>query len=118
MKTPVFCYLLFVGVISISQAEELQSPATPKIDPPAVQSSPSRVRNFANDIFSNRTEICEYLRVYRVRRPYSDSDIVVPSGYSECVPSKGSGLKSAVETRTVPRMGKTRVGKTEADVGK
>jgi hypothetical protein len=116
MKTPVFCRLLFVGVISISQAEELQPPAkaTPKIDQPAVQSSPSRVHNFANDMFTNRTEtVCEYLRVYRVRRPYSDSDIVVPSGYTECVPSKGSGLKSAVETRTVPR-----VGKTVADVGK
>lgn len=115
MKTPVFCYLLFVGVIAISQAEELQPPAkaTPKIDPPAVQGSPSRVHNFANDMFESRTEICEYLRVYRVRRPYSDSDIVVPSGYTECVPSKGSGLKSAVETRTVPR-----VRKTEAEVGK
>src|ERR1700731_3451703 len=64
-------------------------------------------------MFTNRTEtVCEYLRVYRVRRPYSDSGIVVPSGYTECVPSKGSGLKSAVETCTVPR------GKTEADVGK
>jgi len=116
MKTPVFCHLLFVGAMSISQAEELQPPAkaTPGIDPPAVQRSPSGIHNFVNDMFTNGTDtVCEYLRVYRVRRPYSDSDIVVPSGYTECVPSKGSGLKSAVETRTVPR-----VGKTEADVGK
>ena len=115
MKTPVFCHLLFVGVIAISQAEELQPRAKtiPKDHQPAVQSSPTRVHDFANDLFASRTEICEYLRVYRVRRPYSDSDIVVPSGYTECVPSKGSGLKSAVETRPVPR-----VRKTEADVGK
>jgi hypothetical protein len=105
MKTPVFCSFLFVGVMTISQAQELQPQAkpTPKSDQPAVQSPPSRVHNFADDVFTSRTEtVCEYLRVYRVRRPYVDSDMVISSGYTECVPSKGSGLKSAVQTRTEP----------------
>jgi hypothetical protein len=98
-------------MVSISQAQELQPQAkttpTPKIDQQAVKSSPLIVRNFGNDVFTTETDkVCEYLRVYRVRRPYSDSDIVVPSGYAECVSIKGVGLKSAVETRTEPSVGK------------
>jgi hypothetical protein len=109
MKTPVFCQLLFVSMVSISQAQDLQpqTKPTPKNDQSAVKSSPLIVRKFANDVFTSETDkVCEYLRVYRVRRPYSDSDIVVPSGYTECVSIKGSGLRSAVETRTEPSVGK------------
>ena len=49
---------------------------------------------------------CEYLRVYRVRRPYVNSDVTVRSGYTVCVPSWKTQVRSAVQTQSGPSIGK------------
>ncbi len=42
---------------------------------------------------------CAYLRTYRVRRDYQNSDVVRPSGYATCIPAKRWELRTAVETQ-------------------
>jgi hypothetical protein len=74
-----------------------------------VAQSPTSVpATFSRDFYiANETDkVCEYLRVYRVRRPYRDSDVTVPSGYTVCVPSWKTSVRSAVETRSEPSIGK------------
>jgi hypothetical protein len=41
-------------------------------------------------------EYCAHIRAYIVRREHQGSDVVVPSGYVTCVPSKRFEFKSAV----------------------
>ncbi len=43
---------------------------------------------------------CAYMRTYRVKRTYRDSDVVSPAGYTTCVPSKRFELHSAVQVQT------------------
>ncbi len=45
---------------------------------------------------------CAYMRTYRVKRQYRDSDVVSPAGYTTCVPSKRFELRSAVEVQKDP----------------
>ena len=111
MKTPVCCGILFFAVGSMAtmaRAQDLnpQPTATPqKIAP---QSSASVPLSFSRDFYTaNETDKgCEYLRVYRVRRPYVNSDVTVPSGYTVCVPSWKTQVRSAVQTQSGPSIGK------------
>ena len=43
---------------------------------------------------------CAYIRTYRVKREYRNSDVVSPAGYTTCVPSKRFEMKSAVQVQT------------------
>lgn len=111
MKTPVCCSILFFAVATIAtmaQAQDLNPQPTADSQKIAVQSSASVPTSFSRNFYiANDTDkLCEYLRVYRVRRPYVNSDVTVPSGYTVCVPSWKTSVRSAVETRSVPSIGK------------
>ncbi|MGA9353139.1 MAG: hypothetical protein WBV46_05570 [Terriglobales bacterium] len=43
---------------------------------------------------------CAYMRTYRVKRQERGSDVVVPAGYTTCVPTRHFEMKSAVQTQT------------------
>jgi len=45
---------------------------------------------------------CAYMRTYRVKREYRNSDEVRPAGYTTCVPSKRFEVRSAVEVHAEP----------------
>lgn len=114
MKTPVCCSILFFAVATIAtmaRAQDLSPKPSASPGKITAQSSASVPINFSRDFYdANETDkVCEYLRVYRVRRPSSDSDVTVPSGYTVCVPSWKTSLRSAVETRSGPVIDK--VGK-------
>jgi hypothetical protein len=115
MKTPVLCYLLFVASLAITQAQQSQPQMerSPRNDQASVQESITSVQNpsLSDDrsyllLESGRASgetgegFCAFLRTYRVKRPYSGSDVVTPAGYSTCLPSRRFELKSAVDTQT------------------
>jgi hypothetical protein len=111
MKTPVCTSILFFSVgamATMTQAQDLNPHRTAAPQKIVHQSSASVPTSFSRDFYiANETDkICEYLRVYRVRRPYRDSDVTVPSGYTVCVPSWKTSVRSAVETRSGPSIGK------------
>lgn len=54
---------------------------------------PEQVRPDAVESF------CAYMRTYRVKRQYRDSDVVRPAGYTTCVPGKRFELRSAVQVQ-------------------
>jgi hypothetical protein len=111
MKTPVCCSILFFSVgamATMARAQDLNLQPTATPQKVAAQSSASVPLSFSRDLYiANETDKgCDYLRVYRVRRPYVNSDVTVRSGYTVCVPSWKTQVKSAVETRSGPSIGK------------
>jgi hypothetical protein len=111
MKTPVCCSILFFSLgamATMAQAQDFNPQLTAVPQNIAPQSSASVPLSFSRDFYTaNETDkVCEYLRVYRVRRPYVNSDVTVRSGYTVCVPSWKTNLRSAVETRSAPSIGK------------
>jgi hypothetical protein len=114
MKTPTCCGILFFSVgamATMTRAQNLNAQTKPAPQKITAQSSVSVPTSFSPDfdIANEMDKGCEYLRVYRVRRPYVNSDVTVPSGYTVCVPSWKTNLRSAVETRSGPVIDK--VGK-------
>jgi hypothetical protein len=108
MKTPVCCSILFFAVATIAtmaQAQDLSPQPTAAPQKTVAQNSASVPTSFSPDFYiANETDqVCQYLRVYRVRRPYSNSDVTVPSGYTVCVPSWKMQVRSADAIRTVHR---------------
>ena len=108
MKTPVRCGILFFCLATMAQAQDV-SPQ-PKAAPQKIvaQNSASVPLSSSLDFYiaDGTDKVCQYLRVYRVRRPYGNSDVTVPSGYTVCVPSWKMQVRSAVETRSAPAIGK------------
>jgi len=52
--------------------------------------------NISSDPESN---MCLYLRVYRMKRPSKKSDVTIPSGYTTCVPAGRFEKKSSAEPK-------------------
>jgi hypothetical protein len=105
MKTPVCCVIFFFCVATMTQAQDSQPKASAQQF--TAQNSTSSLVNSSPNLATNETERgCYYLRVYKVRRPYRDSDVTVPSGYTVCTASANRELKNAVETRIGPDVGK------------
>ncbi len=99
MKTLTLSLLLFC-LIATAQA---QTPsAQPKNDQPASQQWRSTDPYFR--LQPDRTQtaetFCAYMRTYRVKRQYRDTDVVAPAGYTTCVPSNRFELHSAVQVET------------------
>jgi len=101
MKIKILCCLLFLCLSPISLAQESPKPEN---DQAAVENSGGGEFIFkatpdrASPEFSEK--YCAYMRTYRVRREYADSDVVSPAGYTTCVPSKRFELKNAVVSQT------------------
>jgi hypothetical protein len=108
MKAPSLCSLLFLCSIAAAQAQ--QSPPAASPNPKngqtqaQVQKSPAGDDSFLLKIQPDRgtpvfvESFCAYIRTYRVRREYANSDIVTPAGYTACTPSQRFELRSAVAT--------------------
>jgi hypothetical protein len=105
MKILSLCCLLFVCLVSVSEAQESSKPRT---DHATVQDSWSGdtyyfFRSRPDNPYGASTEnYCAYIRAYRVRRETPNSDAVAPAGYTTCVPSRRFEIKSAVEVQTEP----------------
>jgi hypothetical protein len=124
MKILGLCFLLFVCLSSFSQAQN--SPNQDSANPPknnqaTGQNSPfidhlslsrdsqstSHLRLHAVDRYDvssyNLSEpFCAYMRTYRVKREYRNSDAVSPAGDTTCVPSARFEVRSAVEVQGEP----------------
>lgn len=101
MKISLLGCLLLICLMPLSQA---QDSAKPKSDQVVTQNSPANEDYF----FKIRPErapeadetYCAYIRAYRVKRKFWNSDEVIPAGYTTCIPSKQFEFRSAVETQT------------------
>ncbi len=121
MKILGLCFLLFFCLASVLQAQIWPNQDTPSLqkNDQVAQNSLStehlslfknsrstlhlRLRKVepsddSSDIFSE--PFCAYIRTYRVKREYRNSDVVSPAGYTTCVPSKRFEMKSAVQVQT------------------
>jgi hypothetical protein len=108
MKTPLLCSLLFICSVAAARAQ--QSPPAASPNPKngraqaQVQNSPAGDDSFLFKIQPDREtplfaeSFCAYIRTYRVRREYANSDIVTPAGYTACTPSQRFELRTAVAT--------------------
>ena len=45
---------------------------------------------------------CAYMRTYKVKREYRNSDVVKLTGYTKCVPTERVELRTTVQTETEP----------------
>lgn len=112
MKTSGLCFVLILLAGSFSalcaQSEEQNfGKSNIRTDPAAIQSWLSRSEQAQgqrmrddNLIISQElvgSEICAYMRTYRVKREARGSDVTRPAGYTTCVPSARFAIKSAVE---------------------
>jgi hypothetical protein len=108
MKTPLCCSIFFFCFATMAQGQDLSS--QPKVASQKIVAQSSGLNPIsASLVFYGADEtdkVCQYLRVYRVRRPYTNSDVTVPSGYTVCVPSWKMQVRSAVETQSAPVIGK------------
>jgi hypothetical protein len=106
MKIPFVCALLFVGSVAAAWAQQSAPAAAPnpRNDQAQVQKSPAGDDRFLFKIRPDREtpvfaeSFCAYIRTYRVRREYANSDVVTPAGYTACTPSQRFELRSAVAT--------------------
>ncbi len=99
MKTLTLSLLLCL----LATAQAQTPPAQPKNDQPATQQVRS-TEPFYFRLEPDRTQpaetFCAYMRTYRVKRQYRDTDVVAPAGYTTCVPSQRFELHSAVQVET------------------
>jgi hypothetical protein len=122
MKILGLCFLLFVCLATFSQAQNSMnqdSANPPKNNQAAGQSSQiidhlslpkdsqptSHLRLHKVDPYDVSSvtfsePFCAYMRTYRVRREYRNSDVVSPSGYTTCVPSARFEVRSAVQVQS------------------
>ncbi len=49
--------------------------------------------------FDDRDSFCAFMRTYRVKREYRDSDVTRPAGYSTCVPVSRFAVKRSANPR-------------------
>jgi len=104
MRKSLFCCFLVFCAVSILPAQE---PAKPKDNGMAIKKTQSVDRYSIwkltpEDAAGEESEtVCAYMRTYRVRREYRGSDVVVPSGYTTCVPTRNAGLKSVLQVDSV-----------------
>lgn len=110
MKTPVCCSILFFAATIVITAQGQGLTPQPMAAPQKITAQNSAsvpIRSSSDFYTANETDKgCEYLRVYRVRRPYVNSDVTVRSGYTVCVPSWKTQVRSAVQTQSGPSIGK------------
>jgi hypothetical protein len=113
VRTFVVVTLVLVA-LAISQAQQPQAQTATnsrneqatvqKADTPAQNLSSNDARYYSlpgSDRVSDESaeSFCAFLQTFRVKRPYRDSDLVTPAGYTTCVPSKRFELRSTVETQ-------------------
>ncbi len=95
--------LLLCCSFAIGQAQTLSTDS--KTNQPVAQASRS-TEPFYFRLEPDRTQslesYCAYMRTYRVKKQYHNSDVVTPAGYTTCVPSKRFELRSAVEVQKEP----------------
>jgi hypothetical protein len=103
MKIFGLCFLLFVCLAPIAQAQDSPKPTN---DQAVLQNSPDGERYFTVKPDRATPEVaesfCAYMRTYRVRREHRGSDAVRPAGYTTCVPSKRFEVRSAVQVQSEP----------------
>jgi hypothetical protein len=103
MKIFGLCFLLFVGLAPISQAQD--SPK-PKSDQAAIENAPAPadriILNLDSELSPNPYSYCAYMRTYRVKRDHPGSDMTRLAGYTTCVPSKRFEMRSAVQVQSEP----------------
>ena len=124
MKILGLCFLLFVCLATFLPAQnspnrDLMNP--PKNGAPTGQysqfidhlslprdlDSASLLRLYKADSYDGVADpyaepFCAYIRTYRVKREYRNSDAVSPAGYTTCVPSARFGVRSAVQVQSEP----------------
>lgn len=100
MKILGLCLLL----LCLAAASRAQTPSHPANDAVTVQDSQASPKPFAlnsatGDLRAadNAESFCAYMRTYRVKRKYRDSDVVRPAGYTKCVPTGRFELRTAVQ---------------------
>jgi hypothetical protein len=103
MKIFGLCFLLFVGLAPISQAQD--SPK-PKSDQAAIENAPAPadriILNLGSELSPGPYSYCAYMRTYRVKRDHPGSDMTRLAGYTTCVPSKRFEMRSAVRVQSEP----------------
>src|ERR1035441_4522009 len=104
MKIFGLCFLLFVCLAPIAQAQDSPKPAN---DQAVVQNSPAAADRMILSLDSKvpppgPDSYCAYMRTYRVKRDHPGSDATRPAGYTTCVPSKRFEVRSAVQVQSEP----------------
>lgn len=122
MKILGLCFLLSVCLAPISQAQKWPNQDTPNLTKTDQvpqnslstghlsffehsQSTPHlRLHRVDPDALSEMFSepFCAYMRTYRVKREYRNSDVVSPAGYTTCVPSTRFEVRSAVQVQSEP----------------
>jgi hypothetical protein len=99
MKTTLLCCLLFV---CLAQAQDSPKPNDNQSTVDEVSGgdrySVLKLRPDGETVSAPDT-FCAYIRAYRVKRESRGSDVMVPAGYTTCVPAKRFELRSAMETQ-------------------
>jgi len=103
MKIFGLCFLLFVGLAPISQAQD--SPK-PKSDRTTIENAPALadriILNLDSELSPSPYSYCAYMRTYRVKRDIPGSDLTRLAGYTTCFPSKRFEMRSAVQVQSEP----------------
>lgn len=103
MKAGVLCTLFFVSLMPVSWSQESPKPTK---DAGAIQRSPVTTEAYHFKIepepAGDQQLFCAYMRTYRVKREYQDSDFVRPTGYAECIPTQRFEVKRAFEIQKDP----------------
>jgi hypothetical protein len=102
MKIFGLCFLLFVGLAPISQAQDSPKPKSDQ----AIENAPAPadriILNLDSELSPSRYNYCAYMRTYRVKRDHPGSDTTRLAGYTTCVPSKRFEMRSAVQVQSEP----------------
>ena len=108
MKILGLCFLLFVCLAPLSQAQLSQAEESTKpARDAAIVSAPSTADHIVLNLDSEYlppgpTTYCAFMRTYRVRRDHRGSDVTRPAGYTTCVPTRRFEMKSAVQVQSEP----------------
>jgi hypothetical protein len=70
--------------------------------PDALPSEYKPVRDLDRDSLSEANIDCAFMRTYQVSREHRGSDVVRPTSYRTCIPTRRFELKSAVELQPEP----------------
>jgi hypothetical protein len=102
-----FLLLAISGFCSNLNAQLKQTPVLPDSDDQAIVAAWSEADNQSNEAriendrlilpTNDRSAMCAYLRVYRMKREVPGSDITRPAGYTTCVRTSQFNMKSSGE---------------------
>jgi hypothetical protein len=106
MKASLLYCIVFIGGFGLfARAQQSQpvngvlkySKAAEAADRSVSKSNKSLPSLWPEASTANDSNVCAFIRTYRVMRPYRDSDFVERDGYSTCLPSRRFDLKTALE---------------------